>query len=271
MPLQSGDKYKIREQARGLGADLLGFLSLRDYHSPNSPDPHNWLKDSCSLVILVFRHLYGAFDTDAWSHMHSYMYAPEATAVRAGYVLAKSLEDDYGGRAFMVPLHRPFEMDEDSYRMPRGIVSLRHAAVQSGLAVWGRNTLALTPQYGPRQWFLGLLTSLDVETDASTVGDYDPCRTCSHPCVDACPGNAFTEDGKTISHRCVRNSQGHDPGHLMRFLVELIDQTGKEERKAMLRSAGFINKLQNLHGYLNYGCTHCTRACPPLGTGGSAV
>ena len=265
MALRSGDKDEIRERARGLGADLVGFLSLRDYHSPNSPDPRNWLTDSRSLVILVFRHLYGAFDTDAWSHMHSYMYAPEATAIRAGYILAKSLEDGYGGRTFMVPLHRPFEMDEDSYRMPRGMVSLRHAAVQSGLAVWGRNTLALTPQYGPRQWFMGLLTSLDVETDAPTVGDYNPCQTCSFPCVDACPGNAFTEDGKTISHRCVRNSQGHDPGHLMRFLVELLDQPGNEERKAMLRSASFINKLQNLHGYLNYGCTHCTRACPPLG------
>ncbi|MDP6783821.1 MAG: hypothetical protein QGG56_09690, partial [Dehalococcoidia bacterium] len=93
MALRSGDKDEIRERARSLGADLVGFLNLRDYHSPNSPDPRNWLTDSRSLVILVFRHLYGAFDTDAWSHMHSYMYAPEATAIRAGYILAKSLED----------------------------------------------------------------------------------------------------------------------------------------------------------------------------------
>ena len=85
--------------------------------------------------------------------------------------------------------------------------------------------------------------------------------------MEACPGNAFTAEGRTIAHRCVRHSQAHDPGHLMRFLVELLGQPDNHARQAMLRSASFFNKLQNLHGYLNYGCTHCTRACPPLGPG----
>jgi len=56
--------------------------------------------------------------------------------------------------SFLVQAHRPFEIDEETFRSPIGSVSLRHAAVQSGLAVWGKNTLALTKEYGPALCFL---------------------------------------------------------------------------------------------------------------------
>ena len=77
------------------------------------------------------------------------------------------MEREYGGECFLVQAHRPFEINEETFRSPIGSVSLRHAAVQSGLAVWGKNTLALTQEFGPRVMFLGLLNSLDLESDLS--------------------------------------------------------------------------------------------------------
>jgi len=80
---------------------------------------------------------------------------------------------------------------------PIGSVSLRHAAVQSGLAVWGKNTLALTPEFGPRIMLLGLLNSLDLDSDPLNK-DYDPCSFCRYDCRSTCPGKAFTEDGRVF-------------------------------------------------------------------------
>lgn len=255
-------KEEIRSKTKGMGADLVGFLNLRDYNSPRSPDPKKYLPSAKSIIVLGFRPLSGAYETGSWVRMHSYLYCPEIASQYCIYLLSKYLEDQHKAKVLVIPGHRPFELTEETLRAPIGIVSLRHAAVQSGLAVWGRNTLALTPEFGAKVFFTGLLTSLDLETDPPLDKNYDPCSKCSFPCREACPGNAFTEDGKVLHHRCVRWSQKHDPGGLMRFFIEMADKPTMEERKAMLRSACFFNLMQFLQGYIYYECMECTKMCP---------
>lgn len=257
-------KEEIRSRAKDMGADLVGFLNLKDYNSPRSPDPKKYLPSARSIIVLGFRVLSGAYETGTWSRMHSYLYCMETVAQYCIYLLSKYLEDQHKAKVFVIPSHRPFEMTEETFRAPIGIVSLRHAAIQSGLAVWGRNTLALTPQFGAKVLFSGLLTSLDLETDPPLSVNYDPCSRCSFPCREACPGNAFTEDGRVLHHRCVRWSQKYDHGSFMRFLTEIADKPTMEERKEMLRSARFFNLMQYLQGYIYYECMECTKICPSL-------
>ncbi|MEW5946007.1 MAG: hypothetical protein AB1742_07395 [bacterium] len=256
-------KKAIKKKAKSLGADLVSFLNLSDYHSPASPDPQRYLKGAKSVVLLAFRPLAGAYEygENTWSKMPSYLYCVESAANTAAYHLGKYIEDGFGGKTFVVQAHRPFELTEETYRKPVGAVSLRHVAVRSGMAVWGRNTLALTPEYGAKVMYIGLLNTLDLESDSPIEG-YDPCAGCGYDCVGSCPGRAFTDDGRVISHRCVRTSQPDDVGNFMRFVLEVVQKPGLEEKVEMIRGPRLFRHLQYLQFFIHYHCDACTRACP---------
>ncbi len=256
-------KETIKKKAKELGADLVGVLNLNDYKSPRSPDPLRYLPSAKSIVVLAFAPLAGAYRyrENTWSKMPSFLYSVESAGNTAAYHLGRYMERELEAESFLVQAHRPFEIDDETLRSPIGSVSLRHAAVQSGLAVWGKNTLALTPQFGPRVMYLGLLNSLDLPSDPPLKG-YDPCQTCSYDCRTTCPGNAFTEDGRVLSHRCVRASQPNDVGNFMRYLTEMADKSTMEERVEMLKSPRFFRHLQYLQFFIHYHCDNCTRHCP---------
>jgi epoxyqueuosine reductase QueG len=256
-------KERIRKKAKELGADLVGFLNLKDYNSPRSPNALRYLPSARSIAVLAFRPLAGAYSyqENTWSKMPSYLYSVEAAGNTAAYHLGRFMEREYAAESFLVQAHRPFEIDEETFRSPIGSISLRHAAVQSGLAVWGKNTLALTREFGPRVMLLGLVNSLDLESDPP-LNDYDPCSTCGHDCRSTCPGKAFTEEGRVLSHRCVRVSQPDDVGNFMRFLMEMAGKPSMEERLEMIRSPRFFRHMQYLQFFIHYHCDHCTRYCP---------
>jgi len=256
-------KEAIRSHAKNLGADLVGFLNLKDYKSPRSPNPSRYLTNARSIVVLAFKPLAGAYryGENTWSKMPSYLYAMESAGNAAAYHLAKFMDREYGGESFLVQAHRPFEIDEETFRSPIGSISLRHAAVQSGLAVWGKNTLALTREFGPRVMYLGLLNSLDLESDQPITG-YDPCSACRHDCRSTCPGKAFTEDGRVLSHRCVKVSQPDDVGNFMRYLMEMAGKPSLAERLEMIKTPRFFRHMQYLQFFIHYHCDNCTRYCP---------
>jgi len=256
-------KERIRKKGEELGADLVGVLNLKDYHSPRSPDPHRYLPSAKSIIVLAFKPLAGAYhyQENTWSKMPSYLYSVETAGSAAAYHLGRFMEREYGAESFLVQAHRPFEINEETFRAPIGSVSLRHAAVQSGLAVWGKNTLALTREYGPRVMFLALLNSLDLESDPR-IHDYDPCSTCQFDCRSTCPGKAFTEEGRVLSHRCVRVSQPNDVGNFMRFMMEMAEKPSMAERVEMIKSPRFFRYMQYLQFFIHYHCDNCTRYCP---------
>jgi len=256
-------KETIKNKAKELGVDLVSVLNLKEYISPRSPDPHRYLSSAKSIVVLAFKPLAGAYhyQENTWSKMPSYLYGMEVAGNSAAYHLGRFMEREFNAESFLVQAHRPFEINEETFRSPIGSISLRHAAVQSGLAVWGKNTLALTPQFGPRVMFLGLLNSLDLESDPP-IKDYDPCLTCKYDCRSTCPGKAFTEDGRVQSHRCVKVSQPDDVGNFMRFLIEMAGKPSMGERLEMMKSPRFFRHLQYLQFFIHYHCDNCTRHCP---------
>ncbi len=256
-------KETIKKKAKELGADLVSVLNLKDYKSPRSPDPLRYLPSAKSIVVMAFAPLAGAYryGENTWSKMPSFLYSVESAGNTAAYHLGKFMERELGAETFFVQAHRPFEINEETFRAPIGSVSLRHAAVQSGMAVWGKNTLALTPQFGPRVMYLGLLNSLDLSSDPP-LREYDPCFNCKHDCRTTCPGKAFTEDGRVLSHRCVRVSQPNDVGNFMRFLIEMAGKPSLDERLEMMKSPRFFRHLQYLQFFIHYHCDNCTRHCP---------
>jgi epoxyqueuosine reductase QueG len=58
------DKEHIRQFGYELGADAVGFAAIEDYQSRKSPDPQTILPGVKSLVVLGYRELNGAVESE---------------------------------------------------------------------------------------------------------------------------------------------------------------------------------------------------------------
>jgi len=67
-------------------------------------------------------------------------------------------------------------------------ISLKPAAVESGLGFRGKNTLVINPEQGPYVRFTAILTSAELEPDEPSAMDI--CGDCMR-CVEACPTKAL--------------------------------------------------------------------------------
>lgn len=70
--------------------------------------------------------------------------------------------------------------------------SHRHAAVAAGLGTFGLNNLFLTPQYGPRQRLVSVITAAPLVVDAMLTKSVCLGEKCSL-CLRSCPAHAFGE------------------------------------------------------------------------------
>jgi epoxyqueuosine reductase len=80
----------------------------------------------------------------------------------------------------------------------------REAAVRAGIAVYGKNTLAITRRHG--SWVvLGVLVT-DAELEPTHVAAegpaWDACGSC-RACIEACPTDAIVEEGVLDARRCL--------------------------------------------------------------------
>jgi epoxyqueuosine reductase len=108
----------------------------------------------------------------------------------------------------------------------------REAAVRSGVAFYGKNTLAITRRFG--SWVvLGTLVT-DVEVEPTPPLDLD-CGSC-RLCIDACPTGALDEPGVLDSTKCL--------SYWTQAPAPIPEEYGPELGDSM------------------YGCDICQEACP---------
>lgn len=156
--------------------------------------------------------------------------------------LADWLAQETGMRSFQLPYH-----------IERGGIFLKDAAVLAGLGCLGRNNLLLTPQYGPRLRLRAILIEADLPSSGPV--DFDPCQSCSAPCLEACPQNAFAAQIYTPT------AYGQ---------TQLPGRSGSYNRLAcnreMLRNEADFETLQagegETAGKLTKYCRECELACP---------
>ncbi len=121
-------------------------------------------------------------------------------------------------------------------------IPLKPAATQCGLGYQGKNTLLITPQYGPRVRLIAVLTDASLTID--TPFTQNLCQDCEC-CVQACPTHALTPYALTLN-RCLT------------YAVELPAATNvpqevrQQERQLITRPTA--------HSYLE--CAICIDACP---------
>jgi epoxyqueuosine reductase QueG len=139
-----------------------------------------------------------------------------------------------------------------------GDISLRHAAVQSGLGVFGRHNLVIHPRFGSRLSFTALLTELALESDPPLKEEL--CNDCGL-CVEACPGRALDTEGRTEELKCLRASQPFGIPGAVGYIRKFIGKS-PEEQQNLLRDPIFMSLYQASFIGFQYTCFNCIAVCP---------
>jgi len=121
----------------------------------------------------------------------------------------------------------PSGMFDNPRKMAR--MSFKLAAHESGIGVYGKPGIIITPEYGPRVNIGVVVTDAVLEPDKKL--EFNPCRACEI-CFKACPVGAIRRDlAPPISHK---------RGLCLSFLDRLREETGDK----------------------NFLCGHCYENCP---------
>lgn len=183
---------EIKKLARSLGADLVGIAPVERFDGlPEAADPRTLAPATRSVIVIGHRIMRGALRgiEEGTSFFNTYqcfgndwvknqflsksVFDLSCAIEREGFEAVPLLDRAYPGSAFAADLN-----------------VYAHAA---GLGSVGKGGFFLTPEYGHRQRFGAIFTTLELEGDEITECD-DLCKDCS-ACIAGCPLGAYREDG----------------------------------------------------------------------------
>ncbi|MCD6594396.1 epoxyqueuosine reductase [bacterium] len=166
-----------------LDAALFGVAKIDDelwFH----PDIEFLKKTMKYVVVIGYKLAYGITDTLVdgpnilyLAHYRQLNYILDRSETR----IAQWLELR-GYKAVPIPASQTVDWKEQL-----GHFSHRHAAVKSGLAFWGRNNLAITPEFGAHQRWASILTDMPLTSGKKLNMDCGDCTAC----IKSCPANAI--------------------------------------------------------------------------------
>jgi epoxyqueuosine reductase len=210
----------LTEALRGLvfqrsNAELFGVAPVeRLHHAPAGSRPADYLPQARCVVVLgeaiprTVVDVAGHYDEPGktlgpymWYGYAMLNWDLSATAMK----VAKLLEAR-GFRAL------PFPPTGLLYKFgERADFSHRHAAVAAGLGEFGTSGLLLTPEFGPRQRLVSIITDAPLEPSPMYDGP-KVCRpeVCGKACVAACPTGALTQTvSVNIGERNIEYAKAH--------------------------------------------------------------
>jgi len=204
------DSAEVKALARSLGADLVGIAPIERFAAlPGSSHPQTYAPNTRTVIAVAHRIMRGAlrgieegtsfFNTYQcyglnWSEAHflaKTVYDLCCAIEDAGYEASPLLSREYSGNDF-VPDYMAYA----------------HAA---GLGSVGKGGFFLTPEYGHRQRFGFIFTTLELPGD--DIIECDFCKDCN-ACLTSCPLAAYGQDGKLDLNLCAncRNGAFKNPG-----------------------------------------------------------
>ena len=170
----------VIEKAKELGASLAGIASAVALQNSPSHEIHGkftWPAENRSLLVLALAHEISEPDRDWWDNKKGGS-PGNRRLEHIAIGLCKWLAKTVNIKAQLLPYHAD----------RRGIF-LKDAAALAGLGGIGKNNLLITPEFGPRVRFRGVLLYGNLEPTGPT--DFDPCNECNMPCLGVCPQGAL--------------------------------------------------------------------------------
>lgn len=208
------DSQKVKQIGLECGADLVGIAPIDRFSGlPSEMDPRQIQPDAKSLVVLAFRiprgALRGVEEGTAWQTFGGTGLGG-SICVEATYQVCRRIESEGWETVPLLMYSSSLRRQGVRARLdkpePNVIPDLHFAAWAAGLGEMGRGQFFLTPEFGPRQIFTGILTDLSFQADPIFPGGL--CDDCG-ACAAACPARALDpkdvwEDTRMPGCRCYR-------------------------------------------------------------------
>ncbi|WP_052959098.1 4Fe-4S binding protein [Methanoculleus sediminis] len=183
---------------------------------------------------------------------------PQKEKTREMLRIAESLDDAAGrlaGRldaeqipARPVPLYLPVRVVDGRVQ---GVVRLKHIAAAGGLGEIGKNTVLLTPRFGPRLLLAGVVAGSPVQEPGYRNSGAPLCTGCG-ACIRACPEGAIGPDG-VDAFRC-RTVRAWVPPPVVPAVKWLL------RRQFLIRSVAPLAPLVARTATIR--CSLCVTGCP---------
>lgn len=202
----------VKRLARELGADLCGIASMDRFDgAPKQQDPRYIFPDAKAALVLGFRiprgyfrgieegTYFASYTGMGYGHMN-FVYMPMVMRE-----LCCALEDEgwegvpvpnmYTGASIDFPTQKPNPKRARAVRpglpFPDVMPDFRIMAFAAGMGEFGYSKVFLTPEFGPSQRFVAILTDAPLEPDPLFEGTL--CDRCKR-CVAECSGGAISAD-----------------------------------------------------------------------------
>lgn len=198
-------KERIREIVMSYGADLCGIANIERFiDAPSGFNPVDIYPDCRSVISYAIALPQGLTKINPrliYGH-YNYISCPEVNLI--AFKSAKKIEVDFN--CFVVPMlcDSPYEYWDAENLEGRGLLSMKHIAVQAGLGSIGKSSLFLNKQYGNLITLGAMLTNLDLPSDSLSER---LCIDSCHRCIEACPVKAI-ENGNVNQKLCRENTYG---------------------------------------------------------------
>lgn len=202
----------VKDIVREHGSDLCGIADLARFNGAPAGFHPSDIFEACRSVVVFVKRLpkgIGLVNPRIVYNRSNDMSIFEAD--RIANHAALTFEDRFGCMAVPLPTDSPYDYWDEESLTGKGILSLRHAAVQAGLGSLGKNGLLITRRFGNMITIGAVLTDLALAADPLTE---DLCLPRCRRCLDACPSQAL--DGTTTSqsrcrpHTYLTNVRGYD-------------------------------------------------------------
>ncbi len=249
-------KSKIKKFVLDQGVDDVGFASVSDYNSPQSPKIETIFPEAKSIVVACIQEMSHVESPNPQIAMNGRLDVMEY-ARSTNYKISRFLEKECGAKAMSVPLSYPLELTPKNSRSVAD-VSLRHAAVAAGLGVFGRHNLVIHPRLGSRVLFMAVLTDLVIPSDPQVKEDL--CTHCNI-CVENCPAKALDVEGQTDFGKCLKVSQPYGLATIIGFWMKWAGKPPDEQIKMLLTKDFFMTYQASFIGF-QYFCFKCYSSCP---------
>lgn len=193
-------KINIKENAIRLGADKCGIASVDRFKDAPAGFKPTDVYGKCKSVIVFLKSMPSeiilAENPVPYSNAASLIYSE---VDKIGMELTRHLQKN-NIKAVPIPCDTPYLHWDSEELYGRGILSMRHAALNAGLGILGKNTLLINQDFGNMVYIGAVLVDLDLEPDPM-VTDFNCPAKCNR-CLISCPQKAL--NGTTVNQKLCR-------------------------------------------------------------------
>lgn len=203
--LSNVSKEQLRQIILDYGAHVCGFADIdRFKDAPKGFHPCDIYSECNSVIVFGVALPKGVYMVDSrfvYGHFNSEICKK---VDEVAYKIAIVMEREYGAIAVPIPSDGPYDFWDAERLEGRGLLSMKHIAVQAGIGTLGKNTLFLNKIYGNRLTLGCVLTNVKVNSD--TYAEPLCLHNCNE-CIENCPPKALRKD-EVVQKECRLNAYG---------------------------------------------------------------